>query len=142
MIIFFIPDFLTENLKVNKNWRKRSLILQYKITYFTNRNFLTMKIICSQNTAKKRSQFTNFPVNMFLFGVRKNNIIPQFPDFQKLLSWRIFKENVYIFLYISLRKFLFQRRSKILSGGIGSGGKYFLRRLAVWALQNVLRFFI
>ena len=33
---------------------------------------MTWKIICSRNTAKKLSNFTNFPANIFLFGVRKN----------------------------------------------------------------------
>ena len=42
---------------------KTSLILQTSV-------HLTLKIICSRNTAKKISGFTNFPVNTFLSGVK------------------------------------------------------------------------
>ena len=54
---------------------------------------------------------------MFLFGVRKNIRTAPFLDAQELYSWSTLKANVCIFLYISDRTFLFQRRSKILSGG-------------------------
>ena len=88
---FFIPEFVAENLKANKNQRKRSLILQYSFAQKTSlilriSTLLKLKIICSQNTAKKLSQFTNFPANMFLFGVRKNICTAPFPDAQELLS--------------------------------------------------------
>ena len=73
-----------------------------------------MKIICPQNPAKKLSQFTKFPVNMSLFSVRKNIYNAPFSDAQELLSSSTLKANVCIFLYISLRKILSQRRSKIL----------------------------
>ena len=59
--------------------KKTSLILQIS-------TLLKLKTICSQNTAKKVSQFTNFPANMFLFGVRKNICTAPFPDAQELLS--------------------------------------------------------
>ena len=91
IINFFIPVFAAENLKANKNQRKRSLILQYSFAQKTSlilriSTLLKLKIICSQNTAKKLSQFTNFPANMFLFGVRKNICTAPFPDAQELLS--------------------------------------------------------
>ena len=121
---FFIPEFIAENPKANKNQPKRSLILQYSFAQKTSlilriSTLLKLKITCSQNTAKKLSQFTNFPANMFLFGVRKIIRSAPFPDAQELLSRSTLKANVCIFLYISLRKFLFQRLSKILSGGVG-----------------------
>ena len=77
--VFFIPEFVAENLKANKNQQKRSLILQYCFAQKTSlilriSTLLKLKITCSQNTAKKLSQFTNFPANMFLFGVRKKSI--------------------------------------------------------------------
>ena len=89
--IFFIPGFIAENLKANKNHPKRSLILQYSFAQKTSlilriSTLLKLKIICSQNTAKKRSQFTNFPTEMFLFDVRKNIFTAPFPDAQELLS--------------------------------------------------------
>ena len=88
---FFIPEFIAENLKPNKNQRKRSPILQYIFAQKTSlilriSTLLKLKIICSQNTAKKPSHFTNFPADMFLFGVRKNICTASFPDAQELLS--------------------------------------------------------
>ena len=65
---------------------------------------LKLKIICSQNTAKKLSQFTNFPANMFPFGVRKNICTAPFPDAQELLSWSTLKANHCIFLYAPPQK--------------------------------------
>ena len=82
--------------------------------------YLTLKIICSCNIAKNLSDFA---VNMFLFGLRKNICAASFLDTQELHSWSILKANVCIFLYISLRKFLSQRRSKLLSGKGWDGGR-------------------
>ena len=75
---------------------------------------------------------------------QKNICTAPFLDAQELHSWSTLKANVCIFLYISLRKFLFQRRSKVLSGkGWDVGGWITsLSRLAVWAFQNDLQFFI
>ena len=91
------------------------------------------------NTAKKLSQFTNFPANMFLFGVRKK----AFPDSQELLSWSTLKANVCIFLYISLKIFLFQRRRKILSGGMKHGERLnnFLKAARCLSLVNFFAIF-
>ena len=72
MRVLFIPDFLAESLKANENYRERSLILRYRQYILRYYFLLTLKIICSQNTAKKLSQFTSFPANIFLLGVRKN----------------------------------------------------------------------
>ena len=84
---------------------------------------LTLKIICSRNTAKNLSDFKDFPADMFLFGVRENICTAIFLDAQELHFWSTLKANVYIFLYISVRKVLFQRCSNILSngGGLGEG---------------------
>ena len=50
-----------------------------------------------------------------LAGVRKNIGTAPFLDAQELHSWSTLNANVCIFLHISLRKFLFRRRSKLLS---------------------------
>ena len=39
---FFIPEFVAENLKVNKNQRKRSLILQYSFAQNNHNNFTNL----------------------------------------------------------------------------------------------------
>ena len=84
---------------------------------------MTLKIICSHNIAKNPFQFTNFPANMFLFGVGKNifrNGAVPFLDTQQLYSWSTLKANACVFLYISVRKFLFDRAVKfytVVGGG-------------------------
>ena len=72
---------------------------------------LTLKIICYRNTAKNLSDFTNFSANKFRFGVRKNICTALSFDAQELHSWSTLKANFCIFLYISLRKILFQKRN-------------------------------
>ena len=136
---FFIPEFIAENLKPNKNQRKRSPILRYIFAQKTSlilriSALLKLKIICSQNTAKNLSQFTPFPAEMFLFGVRKNICTTSFPDVQELLSWNTLKANVCIFLYISLRKFCLKNLARfyLVVWEVGGGWIISLRRLAVW----------
>ena len=89
--------------------QKTSLILRISSN-------LTLTNICSCNTAKTLSDFTNFPANMFLFGIRNNIYTASFLDVHEWHSWNTLKVNACIFLYISLKKCLFQRHSKILSG--------------------------
>ena len=60
--VFFIPDFVAENLKSNKNKWKRSLILQYSfaqknLTHFANLTSFQIE----NNMLQKHSQKT-FPV--------------------------------------------------------------------------------
>ena len=136
---FFIPEFIAENLKPNKNQRKRSPILRYIFAQKTSlilriSALLKLKIICSQNTAKNLSQFTPFPADMFLFGVRKNICATSFPDVQELLSWNTLKANVCIFLYIYLRKFCLKNLARfyLVVWEVGGGWIISLRRLAVW----------
>ena len=97
-------------------------LLQYSFAQYTSlilsiSTHLTLKTICSRNTSKTLSDFTNFPANIFLFGIRNNICTAPSFDAQEPHSWSTLKVNVCIFLYISVRKFLFQRRSKILFGG-------------------------
>ena len=101
-----ISYFLAESLKANKNQQKRPHILQYSFSQKTSfilqtLTHLTLKIICSLNTAKSLSDFTNFQANIFLFGVRKNICTAPFLDAQELHSWSTLKANVCISLYIS-----------------------------------------
>ena len=110
---------------------------------------MTLKVICSCIIARNFFHFTNFAGNMFLLCVRKriyvNGAVP-FLDAQELHSWSTLKANVCIFLYISIRNFLFQRSSMILfSGnrwGVGDGWIIFLRRIVVWVSSYVIQFFI
>ena len=129
----FFLDFRFPSRK-SQNQQK----LAQKLTHFSIRfnsiisltsTPLILKIICFQNRIKNLYHFTNFPANMFLFGVRKKNCNGPFLDIHEMHSSSTLKANICIFLYISLRKFLFQRRSKTLSGGIGGG----------WRLNNFVK---
>ena len=53
----------------------------------------------------------------WLFSEKKNISTVQLLDVQELHSLNTLKANLCIFLYISVRKCLFQRRRKFLSGG-------------------------
>ena len=118
--VFLISDFPAESVKANKNYQKISHILQ------TSAN-LTLKIICSRNTAKNISGFTNFPVYMLLFGVRKDICTQYFLTPKNCTLEVLWKErSVYFFMSLSLYflislyffiKFLLQTRSKFFSGG-------------------------
>ena len=131
---FLISDFLAESLKANKLAKKKWLILQYSYnTHFIlqTSTHSTLKTICSRDTAKNLCDFTNFLANMFLFSVRKNICTAPFLEAQELLSWSTLKANVCIFLYISMRKCLLQRCSKILCVGECGGWVISLRQLAI-----------
>ena len=85
---------------------------------FTNHNSLNIiKSIFPQNTAKKLTNFTNFPANMFLADFRKSICIVPFVEDKELHSLRTWKANVCKCLYFSARKFLLPRGRKLLSGG-------------------------
>ena len=141
MRFFYIPEFIAENLKPNKNQRKRLPILQYILAQKTSlilriSTLVELKIICFQNTAKKLSQLTDFPADMFLFDVRKNICTASFPHAQELLSWNALKANVCIFPYISLRKFCFKdlARFYLVVWGVRGGWIISLRELTAWVL--------
>ena len=141
IFFFLISDFLTESLKANKLAKKMThftIQLQYTFQYSYNTHFIlqtsthsTLKTICSRDTAKNLCDFTNFPANMFLFSVRKNICTAPFLEAQELLSWSTLKANVCIFLYISMRKCLLQRCSKIWCVGECGGWIISLRQLAI-----------
>ena len=87
-----ISNFLTEILKAYKNYWKRSLILQYSFAQKTSLILrisfhLTLKTICSRNTTKTLSVFTNIPENIFLFSVWNNICTAPFLYAQEPHSW-------------------------------------------------------
>ena len=114
------------------------------IAHFKNFNLLDIENNMLPQNSQKPFWLYKFSVKMFLFGVRKNICTATFLDAQELHCWSTLKANVCIFLHISLRKFLFQICSKVLSGKEWDGRGWItsLRQLAVPVLQNVLQFFI
>ena len=107
-ITHFAYNTQITNLKY-KFARKFSLILQ------TSTRSTLFKIY-SCNAAKNLTHFTNFPAKMFLVDVRKIACTALFLDIQELHFWSTWKANVCISLYISVRKLLFWRRRRLLSG--------------------------
>ena len=95
----------------------------------------------SQKPFRLYYQFSSKHISVWC---QKKHLHSTFSWHPKLHSWSNLKANVRIFLYIFVRKVLFQRHSKILSygGGLERGLIISLRRLVVSALQNVLQFFI
>ena len=90
---FFFLNFLISQLKIWKptKTRKKALsfynkVLLKNLTHFMKFNSLEIENIMLCNTAKNLSHFTNFPANIFLFGVRKNFCTASFLDAQELYS--------------------------------------------------------
>ena len=86
------------SLDIERHWNWYALTTQSK-------TFLTLQIF--QHT--------------FLFGVRKNICTAPFLDAREPHSWSTLIANVCIFLYIFVRKFLFQQHCVGLSDGGGLG---------------------
>ena len=84
------------------------------LIHFTNINSLNIENNMFLQHNQKPFWLYKFLANMFT---------APFLDTQELHSWSTLKANACIFLYISLRKFLFQRRSKVLSGKGWGGGR-------------------
>ena len=126
---FLISDYLAEGLRANKNQQTKSHIFQYGFAQETSLisrtlTHLTLKIVCSHNTAKKLSDFTNFPANMFLFGIRKNICTTPFLDAQELQFLKHFESKcLHISIYLLKKSFVSetQLRSYLVEGGMGGG---------------------
>ena len=96
-----------ESVKASKNYRKKSIILQYSFIQKASLILRTsthiennMVLQHSQNL----SEFTkNFPVNMLVW-CQKKHLHPTVSRRPKLHSWSTLKANVRLFLYISVRK--------------------------------------
>ena len=103
------------------------------LIHFTLRTptHLTLKTICSGDTAKNLCDFTKFPANMFLFCVRKNICTAPYLDAQELLSWSTLKTIVCIFLYISMRNFCSRDAIRFYVVEWGAS-MIFVRQLAIW----------
>ena len=121
-IVCIRPQVPVDIIKVFFNFSKfqDDFTIQFRsknLTHFTSLNPFDIENNMPRNTNKTLSDFTNIPENMFLFGVRNNICTAPFLDAQEPHSWSTLKANVCIciFLYISVRKFLFQKRSKILT---------------------------
>ena len=116
-----------------------------KIILFMNLNSLEIE----NNMLLQHSQK---PFSLYTFSSQYFSVWCQKKHLPCSISWRLrtaflkhFKATVCIFLYISVRKFLFQRCSKILScwrEGWWSGWIISLTRIAVGPSSDVLQFFI
>ena len=111
--VFLFSD-LVEYLKAKKDHSfYNTVLLKKPHSHFRNPNSLDIE----NNLLRQHSQ----KLNMLLSLVKKKKTFA-LHHFLKHKNC-ILEANVYIFLYISVRKFLFHRRSKILFGGGWVGGR-------------------
>ena len=97
---------------------KTSLVLQTSA-------HLTLKIICSRNTAKKISSFTNFPVKMFLSGVKKDIALQYFLTPKNCTLEALWKQMSVYFFISSSENFCSRHavRFYLVEGGIRNGAE-------------------
>ena len=152
--VFLISDFLAESLKSKKDHSFYNTVLLKKFSLILRISTrLALGITSSRHTAKNLSEFRNFltlqSLHISFCCVKKQQQQQQQQQQTKnKIKQKIFALHhfwmprtaflsVYfcipLCLYISVRKFLFQRRSKILFGGDGFGRNWiiYLRRLTV-----------
>ena len=96
--VFFLPEFLAEGLRpfwgLQPTKTSEKDYSHSKVQFFAKKTLilrtsthLTLKRMCSENTADNLSHFPNFPANRFLLGVRKSICTTPFLDAQELDSW-------------------------------------------------------
>ena len=132
--VFFIPEFVAENLKANKIQWKRSHSFYYSFA---------QKIISSQNISKNILSLQIFQQACFCLVPEKTFALHHFLTSRTTFLNHFESKCLYISVYL-FKKFLFQRRIKIVLvvWRVGEAEIISLKRLAVWVLQNVLQFFI
>ena len=132
--VFFIPEFVAENLKANKIQWKRSHSFYYSFA---------QKIISSQNISKNILSLQIFQQACFCLVPEKTFALHHFLTSRTTFLNHFESKCLYISVYL-FKKFLFQRRIKIVLvvWRVGEAEIISLRQLAVWVLQNVLQFFI
>ena len=104
----------------------------------------TLKIICSWNDARNLSQFTNFPANMFLFGVRNNIALNLFLTPEDCILEALWKQ-MSVHFYISPSEYFCSKetiRFDLVIWWVAGGWIISLWWLAVWVSQNFLLFFM
>ena len=128
--------FLAESPEANKNWQKDNSfyntvsLKKPHLLYELCKKITLQKNILPQHS-EKPTHFTNFSANMLLVGVWKHICTASFLDGQVLNSRSSWKVNLYVYLRISVRQFLFQRCSNFYLVG---GWMVTLRRLAVFKI--------
>ena len=129
IILFFNFGFSSRKSQSQQKLAKKitHFTIQFcskNFTHFANLN--SLKMICSLSTAKNLSDFTNLEQTCFYLVSEKIFALHHFFTPKNCILETLWKYisvlNVCIFLYISLRKILFQRRSKGCDGeGRGVG---------------------
>ena len=121
-----------------KNLQKRSHVLQYSFAQKAH-SFYEHQLTWHWKQYAPATQ----PKPFWFYKFSENTFTAPFLDAQELHSWSTLKANACIFLYISLRKFLFQRRSKVLSGKRWDGGRLnnFLKVVRCLGLAKYFKIF-
>ena len=96
---FLIWDCLIESLILQYSFAQKASLILWISTY------LTLKTICSCNTAKKLSEFSKkFSSKYVSVWCQKKHLHFTVSWRSKLHSWNTLKANVRLFLFISVRK--------------------------------------
>ena len=119
-------------------------IFVHKLRWISSEFFLISDFLAESLKASQKSSW------LYKFSKKRVSVSCQeictapFLDAQELYSRSTLKANVHILLYISVRKFISKDVVRFFWVGLGlvGGWTISIRRLAVWASQNVLQFFI
>ena len=115
-VYLIIPDFQAGGFIPTKTWKRSNSF--YSIVFLKKPHSIykldSLKIV---KDSQKPCNFTTLPANRFLVGVRQNIGTASFSDAWQLHSWIIWKANVCIFFYITVRNLLFLTRGKVFLMG-------------------------
>ena len=113
-------------------WTSSEFLFKFRFSSRKSQSQQNLAIKITHFTIQFQSKNLSFFTNLDSLDI-KNNMLSQFLDAQERNFWSTLKANVCIFLYISVRIF-FQRRSNILSDGVGLGEGWIISwsRLIVW----------
>ena len=113
-------------------WTSSEFLFKFRFSSRKSQSQQNLAIKITHFTIQFQSKNLSFFTNLDSLDI-KNNMLSQFLDAQERNFWSTLKASVCIFLYISVRIF-FQRRSNILSDGVGLGEGWIISwsRLIVW----------
>ena len=96
------------------------------LTHFTNLNSLDIESNILPQHSQKTFWLYKYSSKHISVWCQKKHLHCTISWLQETHSWSTLKENVCVFLYISVKRFLFQRRRRILSASCGLGGGWII----------------
>ena len=126
-VFFLISDFLAKVSKPTKASKKdhtfyNTVPLKKTSLILRTSNHFTLKTISARSTAKKLSDFKNFQQTCFCLMSQKIFALHHFLKPKNYILEALWKQ-MSVYFYIPFKKFCFQKRSNVLAGGGGMGGR-------------------